>query len=91
MLVNAPIVILYALQVILNSMLNHHMFPTNWRITVVSEFFKNKGSLIDATKYRPISLVQLLAKLFDFILLGRFKNWFVPADRQTAYQASKEI
>ena len=31
--------------------------------------------------------MQLLAKLFDFILLNRFKIWFVPADGQTAYQS----
>ena len=40
----------------------------------------------DATKYRPISLVQLLAKLFDTILLERFRKWFTPSDPQTAYQ-----
>ena len=65
------------------------MFPTNWRMTVVSEFFKNKGSPRDATTYRPISLVQLLAKVFDSILLKRFKVWFVPADQQTAYQTNR--
>ena len=58
-------------------------------MTSVSELFKNKGSPNDATKYRPISLVQLLAKLFDSILLERFKRWFVPADQQTAYQKNK--
>ena len=58
-------------------------------MTTVSELFKNKGSPNDATKYRPISLVQLLAKLFDSILLERFKRWFVPADQQTAYQKNK--
>ena len=65
------------------------MFPTNWRMTVVTDFFKNKGSASDATKYRPISLVQLLTKLFDFILLDCFKKWFVPADQQTAYQKNR--
>ena len=29
--------------------------------------------------------MQLLAKLFDTILLRRFKRWFKPADEQTAY------
>ena len=30
-----------------------------------------------------------MAKLFDFILLDRFKRWFTPADEQTAYQDKK--
>ena len=64
-----------------------HVFPTSWRTTVVSEIFKNKGISAASKNYRGISLVQLLAKLFDFILLNRFKIWFVPADGQTAYQS----
>ena len=58
-------------------------------MTTVAEIFKKKGSRNDATKYRPISLVQLLAKLFDSILLARFKKWFMPANQQTAYQKNR--
>ena len=47
--------------------------------------FKNKGSRLLPKNYRGISLVQLLAKLFDIIMLRRFKRWFIPADEQTAY------
>ena len=86
MLTNAPLAVLYAIQVIFNVILGTHFFPTKWRTTLVSELFKNKGLPRDATKYRPISLVQLLAKLFDSILLERFRKWFSPSDPQTAYQ-----
>ena len=55
----------------------------------MNEIFKHKGSSTEGRNYRGISLVQLLAKLFDFILLGRFKKWFIPADEQTAYQHEK--
>ena len=89
MLLNAPILILYAVQIIFNAILSSHFFPTKWRMTTVSELFKNKGLPNDATKYRPISLVQLLAKLFDSILLERFKKWFIPGDQQTAYQKNR--
>ena len=65
------------------------MFPTQWRTTVINELFKNKGSPLIGKNYRPISLVHLLAKLFDFVLLERFKMWFKPADEQTAYQAKR--
>ena len=58
-------------------------------MTVIKEIFKNKGLLSWAKNYRGISLVQLLAKLFDFILLGRFKKWFYPDDGQTAYKQKR--
>ena len=86
MLSTAPMLILYAIQIIFNAILSSHFFPTKWRMTTVAELFKNKGLPFDATKYRPISLVELLAKLFDSVLLERFKKWFIPSDPQTAYQ-----
>ena len=51
----------------------------------MGELFKNKGSRLFSKNYRGISLVHLLAKLFDIIMLRRFKRWFTPADEQTAY------
>ena len=55
----------------------------------MGEIFKNKGLRAASKNYRGISLVQLLAKLFDIVLLKRFKKWFKPADEQTAYQAER--
>ena len=89
MVTNLPAAVLLVLQLIYNTMLNCHMFPTSWRISVINELFKNKGLPSISKNYRGISLVQLLAKLFDFILLERFKKWFTPADEQTAYQDKK--
>ena len=89
MITNIPLSILLLLQIIYNTILKFHIFPTSWRTTVISEIFKNKGSMSVAKNYRGISLVHLLAKLFDFILLERFKRWFVPADEQTAYREKR--
>ena len=55
----------------------------------MAAIFKNKGSPLQPKFYRPISLVALLSKLFDFILLKRFMNWFIPHDCQSAYQSGK--
>ena len=87
MVTNMPLALLLILQMIYNCILKFHVFPSSWRTTVVSEIFKNKGKPTESKNYRPVSLVQLLAKLFDFILLNRFKKWFKPADGQTAYQS----
>ena len=89
MITNLPMCILYAIQIIYNTILSSHIYPTKWRTTVVSEFFKNKGETDQATNYCGISLVPLLSKLFDFILCNRFTKWFTPNDSQTAYQQRK--
>ena len=89
MVTSFPASILLLLQLIYNTILKFHVFPTSWRTTVVGEIFKNKGMRAEGKNYRGISLVQLLAKLFDIILLRRFKGWFKPADEQTAYQEER--
>ena len=86
MLLNLPVCLLYALQIIYNSILSAHTYPTRWRTTIVNEIFKNKGLSEFAKNYRGISLVVLLSKGFDTILCTRFTNWFEPDDGQTAYQ-----
>ena len=89
MLLNLPVCILYALQVIYNSILAAHTYPTRWRTTIVNEIFKNKGNSDNAKNYRGISLVVLLSKVYDIILCTRFTKWFTPDDGQTAYQNGK--
>ena len=72
-----------------NLVLQCALYPAKWRTSIVAAIFKNKGSSLKAKFYRPISLVVLLSKLFDFILLKRFKNWFIPHDCQSAYQSGR--
>ena len=62
------------------------LFPAEWCITLVAALIKQKGPVTFALNYRPISLVQPLYKCFDFVLLHRFTEWFIPANKQTAYQ-----
>ena len=77
------------LLLLFNAIFQCSLYPTNWRTSIVTAIFKNKGSSLLAKFYRPVSLVVLLSKLFDFILLKRFKSWFVPHDSQSAYQSGR--
>ena len=77
------------LLVLFNIILQCALYPTRWRTSMVAAIFKNKGSHLSAKFYRPVSLVVLLSELFDFILLKRFQNWFLPHDCQSAYQSGK--
>ena len=79
------------LSILMNVILRCSIYPSQWRTTIVSAIFKNKGCSFLPKFYRPISLVHLLSKFFDFILLGRFMKWFVPHDLQSAYQKSKSV
>ena len=75
--------------IIFNAILLNGIFPTKWTRNVVAAIWKNKGTRNFSQYYRPITLVHLLYKWLDFILLNRFKLWFTPADEQTAYQKNK--
>ena len=86
MLLNLPACLLLALQIIYNTVLSAHTYPTRWRTTIVNEIFKNKGTSDKAENYRGISLVVLLSKVCDTIVCTRFTKWFTPYDGQTAYQ-----
>ena len=77
------------LMTVMNIIFQNHLFPTQWRTTIINATYKFKGKRKNALNYRPISLVQLLSKLFDFILLKRFIKWFSPNDEKTAYQQGK--
>ena len=80
------------LLLLFNVIIQFRFFPTQWRTTIVSAIFKCKackGSVRSPINYRPISLVEILSKLFDFILLNRFKKWFKPHDSQSAYQSKR--
>ena len=77
------------IQFIFDFILINHVFLKQWVLTLINAIFKNKGSEEDAKYYRPVSLVQMLSKLFDFVLLNRFMAWFKAADEQSAYQSGK--
>ena len=71
MVTNISLCILYVFQIIYNSILNFHIYPSTWRTTIVNAIFKNKGSRGSAKYYRGISIVYLMAKIFDIIPLKK--------------------
>ena len=61
-----PISELYNLSMTLGS------FPDACKITKVKPLFK-KGSKMDPSNYRPISLLSLLSKVFEIVVLDQTK------------------
>ena len=87
MMTSVPMAVMLVFQIIYNSILQRHVYPTDWRTTIVNAIFKNKGSRKLAEFFRGISIVYMMSKIFDIVLLNRFKLWFIPSDQQTAYQS----
>ena len=73
----------------MNITFSSHNYPTVWRSTITYATYKFKGAMKDAWNYRPISLVKMLAKIFDFISVKHLNAWFTPHDCQSAYQSKK--
>ena len=89
MLTEVSDVLFPILLMLFNVILQRCFFPFKWWFSVVIALFKNKGSRLVSKNFRPVSLVVMFSKLFDFVLLSRFKKWFKPHDMQTAYQEGK--
>lgn len=58
-----------------NIVFNHGIIPDNWTIGVINPIFKNKGSSLDPSNYRPITLLSCLGKLFTAVLNNRLQNY----------------
>ena len=58
-------------------------------------FFKKKGDVNDAGKYRGITLINVLAKIYSQLLLNRLSNWAKIHDKitnnQFVFQKGKSI
>ena len=82
-------ILFHILHILFNITPSCQIFPRRWWNATIAAIYKNKGLKCFAKNYRPVSLVYMFSKLLDFILLCRFKSWFIPHDNQTAYQEKR--
>eukprot|EP00969_Alexandrium_andersonii_P302050 13351868-Alexandrium_andersonii.AAC.1 len=59
-------------------------FPTQWTQAEVVGIFK-KGDTFDPANYRPISLLNMLYKLYASIVADRLRTWADGILRETQY------
>ena len=55
------------LSILMNVILRCSIYPSQWRTSIVSAIFKNKGCSFLPKFYRPISLVHLLSKFMEVV------------------------
>ena len=63
--------LLYILAKLFNSCLKESCFPDCWKVSLVGPVFKNFGERSTAKKYRPVSLLSVVGKVFAKLVNNR--------------------
>ena len=75
-----------SLTYIFNLSLETGIFPQDWKIAKVSPIFK-KGDKTDIDNYRPISVISIIAKIFEKIIHNQFNNYLSKNKLLNKYQS----
>lgn len=57
---------------IFNKMLSDNFVPSEWKLANVIPLFK-KGSRVDKSNYRPVSLTSIIGKLFESVIVDKLR------------------
>ncbi len=63
-------------------------YPTGWMNAKMFPIFK-RGSKLAPSNYRPINVINSLAKVYDMVLCARLSQWFVPHREQAGSQTGR--
>ena len=66
-----------ALSIAINQSLHSGIFPSHLKIAKVIPLFKNKGSPNDFGNYRPISLLNVISKIYERAVYNQIYEYFV--------------
>ena len=64
------------LTVAINQSLHNGLFPSKLKIAKVIPLFKNKGEETDFGNYRPISLLNVISKIFERVVYNQLYEYF---------------
>ena len=77
LLKNINSIIAPALSIAINQSLHSGIFPTHLKIAKVIPLYKNKGSANDFGNYRPISLLNVISKIYERAVYNQLYEYFV--------------
>lgn len=63
------------------------IFPDGWKSARVTPLYKNSGKRSDATNYRPISVIPLVAKVFERIIYDQLYQYLTKNSFLTCHQS----
>ena len=81
-----PDLIAESLCAIFNRSINTGIFPTDWKCSKVIPLFK-KGERRDLNNYRPISIIPVVAKVFERIIYNQVYAFLVDKNLLTSSQS----
>ncbi|GFV05263.1 RNA-directed DNA polymerase from mobile element jockey [Trichonephila clavipes] len=72
---NFPLKIILILTYLINKILILRHFPNNWKNAVVFPIKKPNKNAHNPENYRPISLLSILSKITEYVILNRLKTF----------------
>ena len=64
-----------SLKLLFNFILTNEVWPSRWAEGIIFPLYKNTGSRLDPSNYRPITLLSTVGKLFGSIIENRLSTW----------------
>jgi len=75
-----------SLALIFNQSIDTGIFPDEWRGARITPLFKKVGSGSDPSNYRPISIIPVVAKVFERILYDQLYPYLNKNDLPSRHQ-----
>jgi hypothetical protein len=76
------------LTILFNSMLSHNHIPGKFMDTVIVPLLKDKkGDISDVDNYRPIALTCVFSKIFESVLLEKYRHFLTTSHNQFGFKA----
>ena len=87
MLRECPDLIADSLTYIFNQSLLTGIFPDEWKSARVNPLYKNSGKRNDPTNYRPISVIPVVAKIFERVVYDQLYHYLTENCILSRYQS----
>ena len=82
-----PDLLAESLTVIFNHSLITGIFPNEWKSARVTPLYKNSGKRTEPTNYRPISVIPVVAKVFERIIYDQIYKYLTRNSLLTRHQS----
>ena len=63
------------------------IFPGEWKSARVTPLYKNSGKRSDPTNYRPISIIPVVASVFEWIIYDQLYRYFTKNNFLSCHQS----
>ena len=83
-----PLPWLIFLLTLFNTIFISGTYPASWAFSKLLMLFK-KGLPMDCGNYRGISIIDSLAKCYDYLLNNRLTSWYIPCREQAGAQSKR--